>query len=67
MSSLVIAEASKAPFLILGGVLAVYAVVLSAIGISRPGFPYSDRGARLVMLTTLVGAVLAIGAVILTD
>lgn len=48
MSPLLIAAAdstSKTPFYVLGGLLAVWAVVVSALGINRPGFP-SGRGAQ---------------------
>lgn len=58
---------SKVPFYILGGLLAVWAVVLGWIGINRPGFPSGDRATRGVMGLTLLLAVLAIGAAILTS
>ncbi len=32
-------EPSKVPFFIIGGALAVYAVILATIGIQRPDFP----------------------------
>jgi hypothetical protein len=60
-------EPSKVPFFIIGGALAVYAVVLSAIGMSRPNFPFNARGQRAVMAVTLVIAVLAVGAAIGTS
>jgi hypothetical protein len=64
---LVLAAApSKVSFYILGGVLALWAVILAGIGLSRPDFPYNERGARGVMALTLVMIVLAIGAAILT-
>ncbi len=62
-----VAEPSKVPFYIAGGVLALYAVVLSVIGITQPSFPYNARGSRAVMVLSLVLVVLAIGAAILTD
>lgn len=40
------AEPSKASFYIGGGVLAAWAVVLSAIGLSRPDFPGSKGATR---------------------
>ncbi len=55
-------EPSKVPFYIAGGLLAVWAVVLAGIGLSRPEFPYSDRGARGVMALSFVLIVIAIGA-----
>ena len=64
---LLLADAtSKVPFFILGGVLAVWAVVLAAIGLSRPGFPYSEGGQRGVIGLTLVVAALAVASAILT-
>jgi hypothetical protein len=69
MSPLLItaAETSKTPFFIIGGALALYAVILATIGINRPGFPYNARGQRGVILMTAVLVVLAIGAAILTS
>ncbi|HYZ80098.1 MAG TPA: hypothetical protein VE571_02455 [Solirubrobacteraceae bacterium] len=69
MSPLLItaAETSKTPFFIIGGALAVYAVILAAIGINRPGFPFNARGQSGVILMTAVLVVLAIGAAILTS
>lgn len=69
MSPLLItaAETSKTPFFIIGGALAVYAVILATIGINRPGFPFNARGQRGVIALTAVMVVLAIGAAILTS
>jgi len=57
--------ADKAPFYVLGGALAVWAVVLSALGLSRADFPGSatrERGVigltALLVAATLVAAVL---------
>lgn len=68
MSPLVLAaaETSKTAFYILGGVLALWAVILAGIGLSRPEFPGGARGARGVIGLTLVMVILAIGAAILT-
>jgi hypothetical protein len=60
-------EPSKVPFFIIGGALAVYAVVLATIGIQRPSFPGGASGQRGVIVLTLVLVVLAIGAAILTS
>jgi hypothetical protein len=46
---LAVAEPSKVPFYFAGGVLAAWAVVLAGVGLTRPSFPYSERGARAVM------------------
>ena len=61
------ATVSKAPFYIAGGVLALYAVVLAAIGITQPKFPYSARGARGVMLLSLLLVVITIAMAIKTS
>jgi hypothetical protein len=61
------AEPSKVPFYIGGGVFAAWAVVLAAIGLTRPSFPFSDGGARGVMVISLVLAAVAIGTAIGTD
>jgi hypothetical protein len=60
------AEPSKVPWFIAGGVLALYAVILAAIGLRNPEFPFNLRGQRLVMLVTFVLVVIAIGAAIAT-
>ena len=39
-------ESSKALFYILGGILAGVAVLVSAVGMSRPDWPSSDNAAR---------------------
>jgi hypothetical protein len=62
----VAAETSKVPWFIAGGVLALYAVILAAIGLRNPEFPFNLRGQRLVMLVTFVLVVIAIGAAIST-
>ena len=40
------AEPSKVPFYLAGGALAAWAVILATVGLTRPSFPYNDRGAR---------------------
>jgi hypothetical protein len=60
-------EPSKVPFFIIGGALAVYAVILGTIGIQRPNFPSSIAAQRGVIALTAVIAVLAVGAAILTS
>jgi hypothetical protein len=69
MLSLVLAaaEPSKTPFYIAGGVLAAYAVVLAGIGLTRPSFPFNERGARAVMGVSLVLIVITIATAILTS
>jgi hypothetical protein len=60
-------EPSKVPFYIAGGVLAVWAVVLAFMGLTRPSFPYNVRGQRGVILVSLVLAVVAIGLSVKTS
>jgi hypothetical protein len=60
-------ETSKVPFYILGAVLVVWALILALIGLNRPEFPGNKQGERGVIALTLVLAILAIGAAILTS
>ena len=59
-SVLAAGEPSKVPFYVVGGVLASWAVVLSAIGLSQADFPGSPGRARAVMA---ISAVLMLGTV----
>lgn len=62
---LLAALVSKALFYVAAGLLAVWAVVVSAIGISRPDFPGAESRARGVMaLSVLFVAFAMISAVI---
>jgi hypothetical protein len=55
-------EPSKLPFYLLGGLLAVFGVALSAVGISRHAtFPPSQAAARGIMALAVV---LAVGAML---
>jgi hypothetical protein len=56
---LAVTEPDKTPFYIAGGILAVWAVILSAIGLNRPDFP-GDKGGRQIVI--LISAVLVIAA-----
>ena len=60
------AEPSKVPFYIAGGLLAGWAVVLSALGLSRPDFPTGGGAARGVMGLSAVLVVLAMVTVVIT-
>jgi hypothetical protein len=58
------AEPSKVPFYFAGGIFALWAVVLSTIGLNRPEFPYSAIGARVVMGISVVLTVAAMSVAI---
>ena len=60
-------EPSKVPFFIIGGALAIYAVILATIGIQRPSFASNRAGERGVIALTAVLVVLAIGTAIVTS
>ena len=69
MTTLLLAASapSKVPFYIAGGVLALWAVVLAAIGLRQPSFPGGASGQRGVIAISLLLVVIAIGAAILTS
>jgi hypothetical protein len=48
------AEKDKTPFYVAGALLAVWAVVVSAVGITRPDFPGSGGATRAVYAISLV-------------
>jgi hypothetical protein len=60
-------EPSKAPFYVLGGVLAAWAVVVSAIGITQPDFPQNQGRARLVYAISALLVLGAVGSAVLTS
>lgn len=49
-------------FYVLGGVLAGWALVVTALGITRPGFPGSQAGKRIVIAISVVLVAAAIGS-----
>jgi hypothetical protein len=61
------AEPSKVPFYLVGGVLVVWALALAGIGLTRPSFPYNDRGARGVIGLSLLLVVATLAAAIATS
>jgi hypothetical protein len=61
------AEPSKVPFYIAGGLLAIWAVMLSWLGLTRPEFPFGQRGQRGVISISFVLFVIAVGAAIGTS
>jgi hypothetical protein len=60
-------EPSKVPFYVAGGGLALWAVVLAGIGLTRPSFPYSDRGARGVIAISFALVVITISMAVVTS
>jgi hypothetical protein len=60
-------EPSKVPFYLAGGALALWAVILAGIGLTRPAFPYNIRGQRGVIAISLVLVVIAIAMAIITS
>jgi hypothetical protein len=68
LSALVaVAEPSKVPVYIAGGILACWAVVLSAVGLTRPSFPFGVTGERAVIGISVLLAALAIAMAVVTD
>jgi hypothetical protein len=69
LSALILAasEPSKVPFYLAGGVLALWAVGLAFVGLTRPAFPYNTRGQRGVMLVSFVLMAVAIAMAIVTS
>lgn len=60
------AAPSKVPFYVAGGVLAGWAVLLGAFGITHPDFPGSAALSRLVMLTSAVLVAAAVTTAVTT-
>lgn len=61
------AEGSKTAFYIAAGALACWAVLIGAIGVSRPAFPRGEGGARGVMLVSGVLMVAAMATAVITS
>ena len=59
-------ETSKTPFYVLGGLLAVYAVVLAAIGIKKHDFPGSQGATRGIFAFSTLLVVAAMASSVLT-
>jgi plastocyanin len=62
----VFAATSKTPFYVAGALLAGWAVLVSVVGATRPGFPGSGRGRRLVILGTFALAAATMTAAVAT-
>jgi hypothetical protein len=67
MLLLAASEPSKVPFYLAGGIFALWAVVLAGIGLTRPSFPYNERGMRGVITVSFVLMVATIAMAIVTS
>ncbi len=67
VSLIAVAEPSKTPFLIAGGVLALWAIGLAGVGITRPNFPGGTPGARGAMGISFLLVAITIAMAILTS
>ncbi len=61
------AEPSKTAFYLAGGALALWAVLLSAVGLARPGFPAGVAQFRATIAVSAVLVVACVAAVLLTN
>jgi plastocyanin len=59
-------EKSKTPFYIAGAVLAAWAVVVSVVGVTRPGFPFGTTGERGVIGVSVLLVALTITMAVVT-
>ncbi len=66
-SIFVVATVSKVPFYVAGGVFALWAVALSAFGLSRPSFPRGLGGERGVIVISAVLMVITIAMAVHTS
>jgi hypothetical protein len=64
--NVVAAATSHVPFFIAGGAFAVWAVVVSWLGLTRPAFPFGDVGQRAVMGVSVILAAVAVAMAIVT-
>ena len=60
-------EPSKVPFYIAGGLLVIWALALAGVGLTRPAFPNNERGARGVMLVSVLLMLLAMAMAVITS
>ncbi len=60
-------EPSKTPFYVVGAVLAVYAVVLAALGIRKHDFPGTEGAARGVIALTVLLVAATLASAVLTS
>ena len=59
-------ETSKLPFYVGGGALALWAVVVSALGLTRPDFPSGSGGGRAVVAISVLLVLAATSTAVLT-
>ena len=60
-------EGSKTAFYIAGGGLAVWAVVIGALGVARPAFAEGEGTGRIVMGISVLLALTAMATAVLTS
>ena len=60
-------EPSKVPFYVAGGAFAAWAVVLAAVGLSRPEFPRGAGAMRGVMLLSVALTAAAMVTAVVTS
>jgi hypothetical protein len=60
-------EGSKAAFYVAGAVLAGWAVLVGALGVTRPAFAEGEGAARVVMAISVALAVAAMASAVLTS
>jgi hypothetical protein len=60
-------EPSKVPFYIAGGVLVLWALAVSIVGLTRPAFPNNERGARGVMAISVILMLIAMAMAVITS
>jgi hypothetical protein len=58
---------SKTPFYVVGGLLVLWAIIVSALGIARPTFPGGPRNSRAVMLVSVVLVACAMAAAVVSS
>jgi hypothetical protein len=59
-------EKSKVPFIVCGGLLAVWAIVLFAVGMRSPTFPGGQTGQRGVIAVSVVLMAAAMATAVIT-
>ena len=60
-------EPSKTLYFVAGGALTIFAIAISAFGLSRPDFPVTALQARAVMAASVVLVLFTIAAVLITS